>query len=81
MENYDPNGADGKHKVEWWSMPSSMMTTVTMDKSADGKNIRITASTGKASDIRTYDDYGSNCSRVIVSSWWGVPKHIIIIND
>lgn len=79
-ENYDPDGKEGIYKVEWWTVPT-YMTTITIDKTNGAGKMTVTAKKGSAADIRTYEDYGSNCSRIIMSSWWGVPKHIIIIND
>ena len=42
---------------------------------------RIEATQGTADDIRAYKDVGSECSRVIATTYYGEMRQLIVIND
>lgn len=56
-----------------WTAPSYALV---MDVRGDKVSLR----TGNSSDIKTYEDYGSDCSRVIVHAYQGTIYKLIIIN-
>ena len=56
-----------------WTAPSYALV---MDVRGDKVSLR----TGNSSDIKTYEDYGSDCSRVLVHAYQGTIYKLIIIN-
>jgi hypothetical protein len=74
QNQFDNGGYNGRYINEIIRMAENRMITVTYK----GGNVKVTR--GKISDVKSFEDEGTNCSRIIANCYWGTDSYIIMIN-
>ena len=74
-ESFDPNGKGGKYLVDIMTISPTSLVLVEYE---GGKLSQVRAAT--ANDIKTHEDSGSRCSRIIHNWYWGTGLHGFVIN-
>jgi len=77
IDEYDPNGLDGKHITRVWTTPTNSIVVTLSGKN----NVEVLQGGSVAlNPFRPQDEYSQNCSRLIVFSNYAMMSKLIVIN-